>query len=224
MAQIIVTRQGCATCLHSGASLRSQPCHFRNVSRGRSPPLSLDRDPHGNVQRCRSLRPEAISRWLAISLLNGRRKVSMWASLLLSTISSAMRAVAPAPSNFDADYCYALGNECCPAHCQWQDGLYGHSEESYGGTDEWKAGGVPITMMMNMERRNGKMKPVIPQGLVAPRRQALQDVRCTSRRVGKEHFVMSIPVLSSTGDRVMSAIDIHKDACSRARIIVECGP
>ena len=70
------------------------------------------------------------------------------------------------PSNFDADYCYALGyNAAQLVNC----GATGYMSSIRNLTKpsvQWIAGGVPITMMMNMERRNGKMKPVIQKALV----------------------------------------------------------
>ena len=71
-----------------------------------------------------------------------------------------------APSNFDADYCYALGTSASYLIANGKTGYMAIVKNTTASTDEWKAGGVPITMMMNMERRNGKMKPVIRKALV----------------------------------------------------------
>ena len=70
------------------------------------------------------------------------------------------------PSNFDADYCYSLGYN---AFALIQAGLTGYLSSVKNLTapaTEWKAGGVPLTMMMNMEKRHGVMKPVIQKALV----------------------------------------------------------
>ena len=70
------------------------------------------------------------------------------------------------PSNFDADYCYSLGYN---AFALIQAGLTGYLSSVKNLTApaaEWKAGGVPLTMMMNMEKRHGVMKPVIQKALV----------------------------------------------------------
>ena len=70
------------------------------------------------------------------------------------------------PSNFDADYCYALGRT---AACLIASGVTGYMSSVQNLTapaHEWIAGGIPTTMMMNMERRHGEMKPVIQKALV----------------------------------------------------------
>ena len=71
-----------------------------------------------------------------------------------------------APSNFDADYCYALGTSAAQLIANGKTGYMAIVQNTTAPADEWVAGGVPITMMMNMERRNGEMKPVIRKALV----------------------------------------------------------
>ena len=71
-----------------------------------------------------------------------------------------------APSNFDADYCYSLGVSAAQLIANDKTGYMAIVKNLTAKTDEWKAGGVPITMMMNMEKRNGEMKPVIRKALV----------------------------------------------------------
>ncbi|MDE5586401.1 MAG: diphosphate--fructose-6-phosphate 1-phosphotransferase, partial [Muribaculaceae bacterium] len=70
------------------------------------------------------------------------------------------------PTNFDADYCYALGYN---ATMLINSGVTGYMSSVRNLTDKpenWVAGGIPITMMMNMEKRHGHMKPVIQKALV----------------------------------------------------------
>ena len=71
-----------------------------------------------------------------------------------------------APSNFDADYCYALGTSAAQLIANDKTGYMAIVKNTTAPASEWVAGGVPITMMMNMERRNGEMKPVIRKALV----------------------------------------------------------
>ena len=71
-----------------------------------------------------------------------------------------------APSNFDADYCYALGTSAAQLIANGKTGYMAIVKNTTAPADEWIAGGVPITMMMNLERRNGEMKPVIRKALV----------------------------------------------------------
>ena len=71
-----------------------------------------------------------------------------------------------APSNFDADYCYALGYTASALIANGKTGYMSSVRNTTAPAAEWIAGGVPITMLMNMERRHGMMKPVIQKALV----------------------------------------------------------
>ena len=71
-----------------------------------------------------------------------------------------------APSNFDADYCYSLGFNAAMLIANGKTGYMSSIRNTTAPAEEWIAGGVPITMMMNMERRHGHMKPVIQKALV----------------------------------------------------------
>ncbi len=128
--------------------------------------LLMDRDPHGNVQvskiETEKLLIEMIAQRLkemkAQGLYNG--KFADQAHFFGYEGRCAM------PSNFDADYCYSLGYN---AFALIQSGLTGYLSSIKNTTKpaaEWVAGGVPLTMMMNMERRHGAMKPVIKKALV----------------------------------------------------------
>src|SRR5699024_321611 len=71
-----------------------------------------------------------------------------------------------APSNYDADYCYSLGYTASALIANGKTGYMSSVRNTTAPAAEWIAGGVPITMMMNMERRHGEMKPVIQKALV----------------------------------------------------------
>ena len=71
-----------------------------------------------------------------------------------------------APSNFAADYCYSLGYTASMLIANGKTGYMSSVRNTTAPAAEWIAGGVPITMMMNMERRHGEMKPVIQKALV----------------------------------------------------------
>jgi pyrophosphate--fructose-6-phosphate 1-phosphotransferase len=71
-----------------------------------------------------------------------------------------------APSNFDADYCYSLGFVASLLIGSGKTGYMSSIRNTTAPAAEWTPGGVPITMMMNMERRHGHMKPVIQKALV----------------------------------------------------------
>ena len=128
--------------------------------------LTLDRDPHGNVQvsliETEKLLAEMVGTKLAEWKKDGRF-VGKFAPL---THFFGYEGRCAMPSNFDADYCYALGRT---AACLIAAGVTGYMSSVQNLTapaKEWIAGGIPTTMMMNMERRHGEMKPVIQKALV----------------------------------------------------------
>jgi pyrophosphate--fructose-6-phosphate 1-phosphotransferase len=128
--------------------------------------LSLDRDPHGNVQvsliETEKLLSEMVGKRLAKMAEEGNYNGKF--SALHHFFGYEGRCADP--SNFDADYCYALGFN---AACLINAGVTGYMSSVRNLTNpsvQWIAGGIPITMMMNMERRNGEMKPVIQKALV----------------------------------------------------------
>ena len=139
---------------------------FNSLPVGVARQLALDRDPHGNVQ---------------VSLIETEKLLSTMVAQKLEKMKKAGKYVGKfgtqhhffgyegrcaAPSNFDADYCYALGTSAAQLIANGKTGYMAIVKNTTAPADEWVAGGVPITMMMNMERRNGKMKPVIRKALV----------------------------------------------------------
>jgi len=128
--------------------------------------LIMDRDPHGNVQVSRieteKLLIELVEEWL--TQLKLKEKYNGKFSAQNHFFGYEGRCAAP--SNFDADYCYSLGYG---AAALIQAGLTGYMSSVKNldkPASKWVAGGVPLTMMMNMERRHGKAKPVIKKALV----------------------------------------------------------
>jgi pyrophosphate--fructose-6-phosphate 1-phosphotransferase len=71
-----------------------------------------------------------------------------------------------APSNYDADYCYSLGYTAAALTANGKSGYMSSVQNTNKQADEWVCGGIPITMMMNIERRHGEDKPVIQKALV----------------------------------------------------------
>ena len=128
--------------------------------------LLMDRDPHGNVQVSR-IETEKLLATLTEKRLNELKAEGKYIGKFSSmTHFFGYEGRAAFPSNFDADYCYSLGYT---AFLLIQNGYTGYMSTIRsldGGVDEWKAGGMPITKMMNMERRGGQDKPVIKKALV----------------------------------------------------------
>jgi pyrophosphate--fructose-6-phosphate 1-phosphotransferase len=128
--------------------------------------LLADRDPHGNVQVSRieteklliDLVGDLLREWKAKGEYNGKF------SALNHFFGYEGRCAAP--SNFDADYCYSLGFTASALMGAGKSGYISSVRNLTKSADQWIAGGIPLTMMMNLERRHGKSKPVIRKALV----------------------------------------------------------
>ena len=128
--------------------------------------LTLDRDPHGNVQvsliETEKLLIEMVKKRLADMKKEGKY-VGKFSGL---GHFFGYEGRCAAPSNFDADYCYSLGFNAAHLIASGKTGYMSLVRNTTAPAAEWIAGGVPVTMMMNMERRHGEMKPVIRKALV----------------------------------------------------------
>jgi pyrophosphate--fructose-6-phosphate 1-phosphotransferase len=139
---------------------------FKSLPTGIATQLTLDRDPHGNVQ---------------VSLIETEKLLGEMVKTRLGELKSegiykgkfntqyhffGYEGRCAAPSNFDADYCYSLGYTASVLVSEGKTGYMASVRNLTAPADEWIAGGVPVTMMMNMERRHGHMKPVIQKALV----------------------------------------------------------
>lgn len=128
--------------------------------------LSLDRDPHGNVQ-VSLIETEKLLSDMVANLLDKWKKEGKYVGKFATQHHFfGYEGRCAAPSNFDADYCYALGSSAAQLIANGKTGYMAIVKNTTAGTDNWMAGGVPITMMMNMEKRAGEMKPVIRKALV----------------------------------------------------------
>lgn len=128
--------------------------------------LLMDRDPHGNVQVSR-IETER----LLIEMVSSRLKTLKEEGAYKGKFSAlnhffGYEARCAFPSNFDADYCYALGFTAFVLIANGLTGYIAAIKNLARPAVEWKPMGIPLTMMMNMEKRHGKMKPVIRKALV----------------------------------------------------------
>ena len=139
---------------------------FETLPEGVARQLSLDRDPHGNVQVSLIETEKLISDMVGAKLSQWKKEGKYNGKFSALHHFFGYEGRCAAPSNFDADYCYALGTSAALLIASGKTGYMAIVKNTTARTDEWKAGGVPITMMMNMERRNGEMKPVIRKALV----------------------------------------------------------
>ena len=128
--------------------------------------LFLERDPHGNVQ-VSLIESEKLFSALVKANLDARKAAGTYSgkfSALHHFLGYEGRCAFP--SNFDADYCYSLGYNACMLIQYGCNGYLSKVSNLSKPAEEWVAGGMPITKMMNIERRNGEDKPVIRKALV----------------------------------------------------------
>ncbi|MDO4801163.1 MAG: diphosphate--fructose-6-phosphate 1-phosphotransferase, partial [Prevotellaceae bacterium] len=128
--------------------------------------LALDRDPHGNVQVSLIETEKLLSRMVAEKLAQMKAEGNYVGKFTAQHHFFGYEGRCAAPSNYDADYCYSLGYNASRLIANGKTGYMSIIRNTTVPAAEWIAGGVPITMMMNMEKRNGKMKPVIRKALV----------------------------------------------------------
>lgn len=128
--------------------------------------LSLDRDPHGNVQ-VSLIETEKLLSDMCEAKLEQREKEGRYNGKFACLHHFfGYEGRCATPSNYDANYCYALGTSAAQLIANGKTGYMAIIKNTTQPTENWIAGGVPITMMMNIERRNGEMKPVIRKALV----------------------------------------------------------
>ena len=128
--------------------------------------LSMDRDPHGNVQVSQIETEKLLAQLVKKRLAEMKKAGEFTGKFSALTHFFGYEGRCSAPSNFDADYCYSLGFNAAA--------IIGSGATAYmsyiGGLTkpaaEWKAGAVPLTAMMNVEHRHGADKPVIRKALV----------------------------------------------------------
>ena len=128
--------------------------------------LALDRDPHGNVQVSLIETEKLLSHMVAVKLEKMKKEGKFDGKFATQHHFFGYEGRCAAPSNYDADYCYSLGFNASRLIANGKTGYMSIIKNTTAPAAEWIAGGVPITMMMNMEKRNGKMKPVIRKALV----------------------------------------------------------
>lgn len=141
--------------------------------------LALDRDPHGNVQVSMIQTEELLSQMVMNKLEEWTKESKYKGKFSAVHHFFGYEGRSAAPSNYDADYCYSLGYTASMLVAGGKTGYMASVRNTTAPAHQWVAGGIPITMMMNMERRSGKMKPVI--------RKALVDLKGTPFQYFKSH-------------------------------------
>jgi diphosphate-dependent phosphofructokinase len=139
---------------------------FRSLPAGIANQLTLDRDDHGNVQ-VSLIQTETLLGEMVKTKLNEMKKAGTFKGKFSTQYHFfGYEGRCAAPSNFDADYCYSLGYTASVLIGSGKTGYMASVRNLTFPAEKWIAGGVPVTMMMNMERRQGQNKPVIQKALV----------------------------------------------------------
>lgn len=139
---------------------------YASLPEGVARQLTLDRDPHGNVQVSLIETEKLLAEMVAVKLAEWQKEGKYVGKFATQTHFFGYEGRCAAPSNYDADYCYSLGYTAAGLIGFGMTGYMSSVRNTTAPASEWIAGGVPITMMMNMERRHGEMKPVIQKALV----------------------------------------------------------
>ena len=128
--------------------------------------LTMDRDPHGNVQVSR-IETEKLLTQLVKAKLDGWKKEGKYVGKFSTqTHFFGYEGRCSMPSNFDADYCYSLGFNAAAIISTGKTGYMSSVRNLTAPAEKWIAGAIPLTAMMNMEHRHGEDKPVIKKALV----------------------------------------------------------
>ena len=139
---------------------------FKSLPTTVSTQLALERDPHGNVQVSLIETEQLLAEMVAKKLAAWKKEGKFNGKFATQHHFFGYEGRCAAPSNFDADYCYSLGRVAALLISSGKTGYMSSVRNTTEPADKWLAGGIPITAMMNMEKRNGKMKPVIQKALV----------------------------------------------------------
>ena len=125
-----------------------------------------DRDPHGNVQVSRIETEKLLVTMVENNLAALKKAKKYNGKFSAYTHFFGYEGRCAFPSNFDADYCYALGYTAFLLIASGVTGYLSSVRNLTAPAKDWTAGGIPLTMMMNMEQRHGTKKPVIKKALV----------------------------------------------------------
>ena len=128
--------------------------------------LTLDRDPHGNVCVSRIETEVLLSSMVGMKLIQWKMEGKYKGNFATQHHFLGYEGRCGFPSNYDADYCYSLGCAAAQLIMAGKSGYMASVRNTVAPADEWIAGGAPLSMMLNMERRRGKNHPVIKKALV----------------------------------------------------------
>ena len=139
---------------------------FASLPMGIQMQLCNDRDPHGNVQVSLIETEKMLAEMVDTRLKKMKSEGNYNGKFSTQVHFFGYEGRCAAPSNYDADYCYSLGYTAAALIGTGKTGYMSSVRNTMLPAEKWIAGGIPITMMMNIERRHGHNKPVIRKALV----------------------------------------------------------
>ena len=139
---------------------------YASLPEGVARQLTLDRDPHGNVQVSLIETEKLLSEMVATKLEAWKAEGKYVGKFATQHHFLGYEGRCGFPSNYDADYCYSLGFTASQLIAAGKSGYMASVSNTVAPAEEWIVGGAPLSMMLNMERRKGKDYPVIKKALV----------------------------------------------------------
>ena len=139
---------------------------MKSLPAGIASQLMLDRDPHGNVQVSLIETEKLLVEMLRVKLAEMKKAGKYDGKFSAITHFFGYEGRCGVPSSFDANYTYALGYNAAVLALNKCSGYLSSVRKLTKKPQDWECGGIPLTMMMNIERRKGKEKPVIRKALV----------------------------------------------------------
>ena len=138
-----------------------------------------------------------------------------WLHIITQTHFFGYEGRCAAPSNYDADYCYSLGYNAAALIGAGRTGYLSSVRNTVADASEWIAGGIPITMMMNVERRHGEDKPVIRKALVELEGAPFKYfVSCREKWAVETDYVYPGPIQyfgpSAVCDQITKTLELEK--------------
>ncbi|MCX7044783.1 MAG: diphosphate--fructose-6-phosphate 1-phosphotransferase [Candidatus Sumerlaeota bacterium] len=148
--------------------------------------LLLDRDAHGNVQVSRIETESLIVQMVSRRLKELKREGAYEGKFSSQTHFFGYEGRCAPPSNYDADYAYSLGFTAAGLVAFGLSGYISCVRNTFRPADQWVAAGVPLTMLMNIERRKGEDRPVIQKALTELKGKPFKSFECKRHEWGIE--------------------------------------
>ncbi len=188
---------------------------FKALPEGIRKQLCNDRDPHGNVQVSLIETEKMLAEMVGAKLKEMKSAGKYNGKFATQTHFFGYEGRCAAPSNYDADYCYSLGYNAAALIGAGRTGYLSSVRNTVADASEWIAGGIPITMMMNVERRHGEDKPVIRKALVELEGAPFKYfVSCREKWAVETDYVYPGPIQyfgpSAVCDQITKTLELEK--------------